>query len=334
MPRMRQLKLQEERDGPPTQSRTTQLRVKKTRKLGHTDPKAKKRTLLRRMTSIANTRLRKEINLEAAVKAEKRVGGQKAERRLTSTKVMIEEVAQGARTEMLIRKRGSQSLITVKIEIRAMSLIKSIKRIPKEGMVRELGQSHEARKDQLQKMGTDQVAGTRIGADLWCPKTKKKNEKKTKRGAENVAGVRTDDTTVKGIIRSEEHPGIKNVEQEVQTERSLETPAEAGAPEAGVIRGTTAKIGPLIGRTKTENLTTTGEDIAAVLRAIEMRKGRLKRVQSPNEENQIVPPDPKTEEAQPNQDQIVQRAKTEMTARGKNLALAQALTVTDDILRE
>lgn len=44
-PRMRLLKFQEERDGPPAQSMKKQLRVKKTRNLGHIDPKAKKRTL-------------------------------------------------------------------------------------------------------------------------------------------------------------------------------------------------------------------------------------------------------------------------------------------------
>jgi len=44
-PRMRLLKLQEEKDGPPALSVNTQLRVKKTRKHDLIDPKAKKRTL-------------------------------------------------------------------------------------------------------------------------------------------------------------------------------------------------------------------------------------------------------------------------------------------------
>ena len=97
---MRLLKLQEEKDGPLTQSANTQLRVKKTRKLGHIDPKAKKRTMMTRMRIIANTRQRNGINPKAAVKAGKRVGGLKAERRVISTKVMTEEVAQGAKTKM------------------------------------------------------------------------------------------------------------------------------------------------------------------------------------------------------------------------------------------
>lgn len=97
---MRVLKPQEKRDGSLTQSTNTQLRVKKTRKLGHIDPKAKKRTMMRRMRIIANTRQRNGINLKAAVKAEKRVGGLKAKRRVTSTKVMTEEVAQGAKTKL------------------------------------------------------------------------------------------------------------------------------------------------------------------------------------------------------------------------------------------
>lgn len=212
-----------------------------------------------------------------------------------------------------------------------MSRIKSIKRIPKEEMVRELEQSHKVRKGQQQKMGTDQAAGTGIRADVQCQKTKKKNEKRTERGAENVLGVKTDDTTVKGRIRSEGHPGIRNSEQEVQKEISRETPTEAGAPEARAIRETTAKIGHLIERTKTENLATKGEDVAAVLRAIETREGRVKRAQMANGEKQIVAPDPKTEEARPNQDQIVQRAETETTARGINRA--QALTATEPVMK-
>lgn len=210
-----------------------------------------------------------------------------------------------------------------------MRWIKSIKMIPKEKMVRELEQSHKVKRAQQQKTGTDQAAGTGIRADVQCQKTKKKNEKRTERGAENVLGVRTDDTTVKGRIRSEEHPGIKNSEQEVQKEISRETPTEAGAPEARAVRETTAKIGPLIERTKTENLATKGEDVAAVRRAIEVRKARVKRPQIVNGEKQIVAPDPKTEEARPNQDQIVQRAKTETTARGINQA--QALTATEPV---
>lgn len=336
---MRLIKLQEERDGPPTQSMNTQLRVKKTRNLGHIDPKVKKRTLWRRMRRKAKTRRRKGRHLKAAVKAEKRVGGQKAERRVTSAKVMTEEVARGAKTEMLVRKKKSQNLITPEIEIKVMSPKKGIKRTPKEKMVKELGQSHKARKERRLKMGTGLGAGagtgTGIGVDLKHQKTKKKNEKKTETGAENVAGVRTDDTKVRGRIRGEEHPGIRNIEQEVQTETGLETRTEAGAPEARVIRETTAKIGHLIERTKTEKPPTKREDeaAAAALRAIETRKRRGKRAQIPNGVERIVPPNPKTDEARPNQDQIVQKAKTETTARGINRALAQAPTATD-ILKE
>lgn len=331
-PRVRFPKVQEERDGPLTQSTNTPLRVKKTRKLGHVDPKAMKRRKLRRMISKASTRQRRGINLKAAAKAEKRVGGQKAERRLTSTKVMTEEAAQGAKTEMLKRKKRSQKLITVKIEIRVMSLIKSIKRTPEEKMVRKLGQSHKARKER-QKMDTDLVAEIGIGIDLQFQKKKKTNEKKAERGAGNVAGVGKGDQTAKGRIRSEEHPEIRNVEQEVQTETSLETRTEAGDPGARVIRETTAKIGHLIERTETEKLQTKEEDIAAALRVIETREGRVKKAQIPNGAEQIVTPNPKTEKVLSNQDQIVRKAKTDTTARGINPALGQALTATD-ILKE
>lgn len=322
--RVRLLKLQEERGAP----LKTQLRVKRKRKLGHTDPKAKRRTLPRRMRSKVNTRQRKEINLKAAAKAETRGGGQKAERRITSIKVMTKEVAQRAKIEMLQRKRRSLNLIIVKIEIKVTSLIKSIGKTPKEEMVRELGQSHEARKEQPQKTGADLIAGTGIGVDLQFQKTKKKDETKT--GAESEAGVRTDDTTVKGTIRSVEHPGIRTTGQEVQTETSRETRTEAGAPEARATRETTAKIGRLIERTETETLPTKGEDAAAARRAIETRRGRVRRAQIPDETEGVVPPGPKTDEVHLNQDQIVRKAETETTARGINQALAPALTATDD----
>lgn len=324
--RVRLLKLQEERGAP----LKTQLRVKRKRKLGHTDPKAKRRTLPRRMRSKVNTRQRKEINLKAAAKAETRGGGQKAERRITSIKVMTKEVAQRAKIEMLQRKRRSLNLIIVKIEIKVTSLIKSIGKTPKEEMVRELGQSHEARKEQPQKTGADLIAGTGIGVDLQFQKTKKKDEKKTKTGAESEAGVRTDDTTVKGTIRSVEHPGIRTTGQEVQTETSRETRTEAGAPEARATRETTAKIGRLIERTETETLPTKGEDAAAARRAIETRRGRVRRAQIPDETEGVVPPGPKTDEVHLNQDQIVRKAETETTARGINQAPAPALTATDD----
>lgn len=173
-------------------------------------------------------------------------------------------------------------------------------------------------------------AGTGTGVDLKYQKTRKKNE--TEREAESAAGVRKGDTTVRGR-RGEEHPGIGNVEQEVQTETSPGTRTEAGAPEARVVRETTAKIGPPIERTETEKPPTKREDIAAALRVIEKREGRGRRAQIPDGVERIVPPDPKTDEARPNQDQIAQKAETETTARGINRALAQALTATD-ILKE
>lgn len=334
--KMRLLKLQEERDGPPTRSMNKQLRGKKTRNLGRTGPEAKKRILRRRMRNIANIRQRKEINLIAAAKAGKRVGGQKAERRVTSTKVMTEEVSLGARTETLSGKRRSPNLITVKMEIRVTSPIKSIKRTPKDGMVREPGQSREAGKEHLQKTGIDRVARTGTGVDPEHQKTKKKNEKKTERGPGSAAGVRKDDTTVTGTIRGEGHPGTGTIEQEVQTGTSPETRTEAGAPEAKVPGETTAKTPHLIEETKTERQATKGEDeaaaAAAARRAIKMRKVKVKKAQIQNAAEPRAPPDPETGGARTNPDQIVQKAKTETTARGTDRARAQAPTATEPIM--
>lgn len=309
------LKVQEERDGPLTQSRNTPLRVRKTRKLGHVDPRAMKRRQLRRTISKANTRQKRGINLKAAAKAETRVGGQKAERRLTSTKVMTEEVAQGAKTEML-KKRRIQKLITVKIEVRVMSLIKSIKKMPEEKTVRKLGQSHKARKEQ-QKMDVDPVVEIGTGIDL------QNRKKRAESGADNLAGVGKGDRTAKGRIRIEEHPEIRNVEQEAQTGTSLEIRTEAGDPGARAIRETTAKIGHLIERTETEKLQAKEGDTAAVLTVTETREGSVGKAQIPNGAGREASPDPKREEAPSNRDQTVQKA------RGINPALAQAQTATD-----
>lgn len=314
--KMKILKVQEERDGPLTQSRNTPLRVRKTRKLGHVDPRAMKRRQLRRTISKANTRQKRGINLKAAAKAETRVGGQKAERRLTSTKVMTEEVAQGAKTEMLKRKRRIQKLITVKIEVRVMSLIKSIKKMPEEKIVRKLGQSHKARKEQ-QKMDVDLVVEIGTGIDL------QNRKKRAERGADNLAGVGKGDRTAKGRIRIEEHPEIRNVEQEAQTGTSLEIHTEAGDPGARAIRETTAKIGHLIEMTETEKLQAKGGDTAAVLTVTETREGSVGKAQIPNGAGREASPDPKREEALSNRDQTVQKA------RGINPALVQALTATD-----
>lgn len=147
-PRMTLPNLQDERDGRLTQSMKTQLRLKKTRKLAHIDPKAKTRTLPRRMRNKTNTRQRKGTNLIAAVRAERRVRGQKAERGRTSTKVMTKEVALRAKTEVLLRKKRSQNPIIVEIERRVMRWIKRIKKTSKEEMGKELEQSQKARKDQ------------------------------------------------------------------------------------------------------------------------------------------------------------------------------------------
>lgn len=323
MPKKRRLKLQEERDGPPTQSMNVQLRVKKRRKAVHTDLKAKKRTMLKRMRSIANTRQRKKINLKAAVKAERRVRGRKAERRVTKTKVRTEKVARGAKTE--IRKKSSPSLIKVKIEIRVMTLIKSLKRMPKVKMARRLGQSHKARKDTLQKMNIDPVAESGTGAHLLSQKTKKRNKTKAKSGAESVARVRRDGPTARGRIGNGEHPEIRNIGQGVQTEINPETPTEAGAREARVItKETPAKIGRLIGRTKSP--TDRGGDVAAAQTVTGRRRGSVRRVQVPNAEKGKVPPELKTGEAQPLGDQIARRAESATTARGINPALALTAT--------
>lgn len=181
-------------------------------------------------------------------------------------------------------------------------------------------------------MAIDAAAGRWIGTDLQNQKRKRRNERKVKRRPESVAGVRNDDGTVKRKIRNVEHPGIRNVEQEVQTETSLETRTEAaGAPGAGALRETTAGIEPLIERTKTETLPPKGEEVAAALRATETREETAEKAQILNGGERRVPPDPKTEKARPNRDQKVQKAKTGMRARGRNQALApaQALTATN-----
>lgn len=312
--------LQGERDGLPTPSTNTQLTVKKTRK----HPKAKMRTLLRRAISKANTRQRRGTNLKAAARAEKGAGGQRAERKITSIKVMTEEVAQEAKSEMLKRKKGSQKLITVKTGIRATSRIKSIKRTPKEETVRKLGQSHKARKGQ-RKMGADLAAETGIGVDLQDPKNEKRNEKKAGRGAEIGAGVGIGDT------RGGEPPGIRSVEQEAQTGAGT----EAGGPEARAARESAVKIGRLIERTETERLRAKEDDTATAptVTETETREEGAKKALILKGAERKVPPNPKTGGVRTKQDPIVQKAKTETTARKRNPApapaLAPALTATD-----
>lgn len=274
------------------------------------------------MRSITNTRQRKEINLKVAVKAEKKIKGQKAERRLIHIKVMTGEVAQGAKIEMLIRKKRSPNLIAAKTEIRVMNLKKSIRKTQKVEMVSEQGQNPEAKKEQPKKMSIDQVAETRTEGGQH-QKREKKKERETGRGAENVAGVGKEDATVKGRIRDEEHPGIKNIEQEVQTEVRLGTLTEAGARGAGAAGETRAGIDPRTEKSKTEMLPDRGGDAAAAaLRVIE-KKRRVKGAQIPKEE-----PSPKTEGARPAKDQIVRKKRIEMIAR----RIAPAPTATEPVI--
>lgn len=270
-----------------------------------------------------NTRQRKRINPIVAVKAEKRKG-QKAERRVTSTEVTRREVAQGAKIEMFIRKKRRQNLITVKTEIRVMSLTKSIKKTQKVEMVRGPGQSPEVKRELPKRMSTDQAAETKTEVGLQHQKREKKKERRTERGAESAAGVGKEDITVIGRVRDKEHPGIKNIEQEAQTGVRLGTRTEAGAQEAGVAGETEAGIDPLIEKSKTERLPARGGDaVAAALRVTEKRKRRVIGAQILKEETS-----PKTEGARPAKDQIVRKAKIEMIARGIGRGLAPALTAT------
>lgn len=266
-----------------------------------------------------NRRQRKRINPIVAVKAEKRKG-QKAERRVTSTEVTRGEVAQGAKIEMFIRKKRRQNLIAVKIEIRVMSLTKSIKKTQKVEMVREPGQSPEVKRELPKRMSTDQAAETKTEVGLQHQKREKKKERGAERGAESAAesaaGVGKEDTTVIGRVRDKEHPGIKNIEQEAQTEVRLGTRTEAGETEAG--------IDPLIEKSETERLPARGGDaVAAALRVTEKRKRRVIGAQILKEERS-----PKTEGARPAKDQTVRKAKIEMIARGIGRGLAPALTAT------
>lgn len=328
--RTKLLKLREERGAPQAPSMKKQLRIKKTRELGHIGPRAETTMLQRRMRSTANTRQRNEINLKAPVKARKKAEDQRVEIKLRSTKVMTGEVGQEAKTVVFKRKKRNQNLITAKIEISVMSQRKSIMRTLKE-MERGLGQSQIVKKEQLQKMDADQVAETGTEERLQRQKTKKKNETKTRRGPGSVAGATKDGATVTGRVRGGDRPGIRNTEQGVQTEVRPETRTEAGAPEVRVTKETTAKTDHLIERKKTEKPAAKGEDVAAALIATGMRKGRVRGAQTPKEEL-IVPLNPKTEGVQPDQDQIVQKAKTKTIARGKNPAPAPALTATEPVM--
>lgn len=140
--RRKMLKVKGERDALLTQSRITRLKGKKPRNLAHVDPEAKKKT------EKASTRQRRAINLRVAAKVAKR-----AETSLTSIKVRIEAVAQGAKTKVTKGKK-SPKMITAKMETKAMTLIKSIERKTKEKTGRKVGQGPKTRKEP-QEMNAD-----------------------------------------------------------------------------------------------------------------------------------------------------------------------------------
>lgn len=144
--RRKMLKVKGERDAPLTQSRTTRWRGKKSRNLAPVDPEAKK-------MGKASTRQRRVINLKVAAKVEKRAGDLKAETSLTSIKVRIEEVAQGAKTEVTKGKK-SPKLITAKMETKAMTLIKNREKKTKEETGTKVGQGPKTRKEP-QEMNID-----------------------------------------------------------------------------------------------------------------------------------------------------------------------------------
>lgn len=168
-------------------------------------------------------------------------------------------------------------------------------------------QGHRARL----KMNTDPAAEAGTKADGQCPKMQKKKEKKTKREAESAARVKKDATTVKGSQSGVEPPGIEIGDQEVPTGIGLETLTEAGAPEAGAVRETTAKSDRLIERTEKLPATRDAAAAAAAPTAIEQKEGK----EVPTlKERLIVLVNPKTEEVQP--DQMVQKAKVKLIAGG------------------
>lgn len=141
------VKAKGERDALLTRSRITRLRGKKSRSLAHVDPEAKKKT------GKASTRQRRVINLKVAAKVGKRAEDLKAETNLTSIKVRIEEVAQGAKTKATKGKK-SLKMIRAKMETKTMTLIESIERKKKEETERKVGQGLKIRKEP-QEMSAD-----------------------------------------------------------------------------------------------------------------------------------------------------------------------------------
>lgn len=242
---------------------------------------------------------------------------------------MTEEVAQGAKKNVLIRKKSRPNPIRVKMDPWVMNLIKNMKMQNKVLQRRERSKSSsscqglKARSDHLQRMSADPGAETGIEMRKQRPEIKK-DEKKTE--GEKEAEVETDDATVTGRTGEEEHPGTKIVGQEVQTGVRPETRTEAGAPEAEVTGETAAKT-DLIEKTDAEMLPTNGDDAAAAAaaqRATEPIKGGDKGAQIPQGEPG-VPPNPKTEEARP--DRTVLKVKINTVAKG--IGRAPALAVTD-----
>lgn len=291
------LKVKGARDVRLTQSRITlRLRGKKTRNLTRVDPEAKKRT------GKASTRQRRVKNLKVAAKVEKKAEDLKAETSLTSIKVRIEEDVQGARTEVKKRKK-SQKLITAKMERKVMTLIKSRKKTTQEETGRKAGQGPKTGKESLKRI------------DLHYQRRPRKNENRAEREAENVVGE-----TVRGRIREEEVPGMRNIKR-VLTETRPEIHREAGGLGVGAIDGTTAKITRLIEGTEKPHTKDEGEAEAST--ATRTREEGATEAQTPGGAEGTAPP----ETGGVPQDPTVQKAKK---ARGRDLALARTVT---DILK-
>lgn len=298
MLRMKKLTLQNEREGHPTQKMNTWPRAKRKRKLGLTGLKAKRAVLQRRMSITASTKQRKKKSLAVAVEAEKRVEGQKAERRPISIKVVTEEGAQGAKKD--IKKKKIRRQIRIKIKLKTRNLIRSIKKRVKKRIRRKQRQNQQARKDPAAET-----------------ETKVKMKKQIRKGPEKEVGVR------RGRNGEEEHPGRRTGGPEVQTGVRPET--EAGAQEAEAVGETAAEKDLLKEMTEAGTLPTAGGDIAAAGAAaaaptvIEQKKGRAEKVLILQKER-----NPETREAR-----IVQKAEIEKIARKVGQALVPAPTATD-----
>lgn len=294
---------QKKRDDPPTQNVNTQQRVKRRSEPGIIDLKAKNRRPRIKMRSLANTRSTRS-GRKVAAKAGRRASAQKAERKDTRTELTRKELGPEV-------KKRKNPLIKQKTKLNTTNLVKSIKMIQKEEMVKELGQSHEAR---TEKAAADLAAGTGIGAlreKLEIIKTTDGTRTETGQGIAAKVG-----TDRQGTPGGESLPGAENIKGGVQIEIRLETLTGAGGPEAGVIRKILVRTDLLIGRIGSGNLATTKDDtVAPIAREIKERAERVQNVANP-----------KTREAQKGKSQIVQKAETDMTI--KETDTAQALTAT------